>query len=422
MLLQFIWEQQLFSSRNFVTTDNKNVEILSAGLLNRNAGPDFLNSKIKIDNTIWAGNIEIHINSSDWYKHKHHENKQYKNVILHVVVNHDKEVYLNETESIPTIKIVVPEVLQQKYSEMMKSSNVIKCNNYLKEIDPIYVLSYLDTLTSERIKNKTDYLDLLLSQTNQNWEKSFYLLLARHFGFKVNAYPFEKLAESIPLEHFAKIKNSLFKIEALLFGQSGLLDELTDDYTRNLHAEYTMLQKKCMVTPIDKSLWKFSKLRPYNFPTIRIAQFAYLIYHSQHLLSKIIETESIEALHSLFEISTSDYWTDHFQFGKQSKKEKKNASSDTKNSLLINVVVPTLFLYGRKKGNEQLTQRAIQLLEQIHAEKNSITRSWGEVGVIASNAAQSQALIELHNNYCLTGKCLQCRIGKIYLRRVVYGA
>ncbi len=411
---QYIWENQLFIAENLKTTSNEKLEIITTGKRNTDSGPDFFNAKIKLDETIWAGNIEIHKKASDWQKHKHQDDKNYDNVILHVVETGDEQIYRNNGKAIPTLILKYPEHLKNNYQNLLEAQTWIACQNQFHKIDPIVLQLGFNRLMIERLENKTEEILTRLQQNNNDWNETFYQMLARMFGFKVNAVPFELLAKSLPIKILAKHKNNLFQLEALLFGNSGLLNNqlLGDDYYLKLRDEYSFLYKKYKLQGIESHLWKFMRLRPVNFPTVRISQLAALIYHSQNLFSKIIETENIDKLKELFKIKASEYWDAHYNFNKSSKKTvTKELGETSANLLIINVVIPFLFVYGEKQNQHHLKNRALEFLEKLPAENNSVITNWRELGIQAHSAFDSQALLQLKNCYCETKKCLNCHIG-----------
>ena len=412
--LQYIWENRLFISENLQTVDGNHIEILDQGKRNTDSGPDFFNAKIKLNNTIWAGNIEIHKKSSDWYKHKHDTDKSYDNVILHVVEQNDKQILRNNGEPVPALLLNYPSHLKNNYQSLMEAKSWIACQNQFHRIDPILLKLGFNRLMIERLENKTEEISIRLKQNNENWNETFYQILARMFGFKVNAVPFELLAKSLPEQILGKHKNNLFQIEALLYGNSGLLNQqlLGDKYFLRLREEYSFLYKKYQLRAIDGHLWKFMRLRPVNFPTVRISQLAALIHQSQSLFSKIIEIEKLAELKELFKVQASEYWNAHFNFNKPSKKTGAKELGDTStNIIIINVVVPFLFVYGEKQNKHYLKNRALEFLEQLPPESNSIINKWRTLGIQAHSAFDTQALLQLKNRYCETKKCLNCQIG-----------
>lgn len=411
--LQYIWENRLYIP-NLKTDDGKKLEILNPGKRNSDSGPDFFNARIKIDDTIWAGNIEIHKKASDWQKHKHQTDKAYDNVILHVVETNDNQVTRNNGEAIPTLILDYPEQLQINYQALLDAESWIACQNQFHKVDPIVLQLGFNRLMIERLENKTEEILSRLQQNNNDWNETFYQMLARIFGFKVNAVPFELLAKSVPVQILAKHKNNLFQLEALLFGNSGLLNNqlLGDDYYIKLREEYSFLYKKYKLQAIESHLWKFMRLRPVNFPTVRISQLAALIHQSNALFSKIIELEKLTELKQLLKVKASEYWDTHYNFNKISKKTAPKEFGETSaNILIINVVIPFLFVYGEKQNKYHLKNRALNFLEQIPAENNSIINKWHELGIQAHSAFESQALLQLKNCYCETKKCLNCQIG-----------
>jgi len=418
-LLHYVWKYKLFDQTNIETTAGHKMKLISTGKHNSDAGPDFFNARIIMDNIEWAGNIEMHIKSSDWYKHKHQYDKNYDNVILHVVAEMDKEIVLQNGEIIPTLEIgsLIPDNVLKNYEHISKSRDWIPCQQQIKNVKLLIVNSCLDRMLTERLERKTDEINQLLKLQKQNWEEICYQLLAKNFGFKVNALPFQMLAQSLPLNILAKHKNNILQIEALLFGQAGFLEEeCIDDYHLVLQKEYQFLKKKFKLKNLDRHIWKFLRLRPANFPTIRIAQFAQLVFKSSKLFSKLLEAKSLKEIIQYFELGTSEYWQTHYTFGKQSNKKNKHLGKAAIDIILINTVIPVLFAYGKSKSKVDIEERALDFLSQIKAEKNNIIDHWASVGIKADSAFQSQALLQLKNNYCKNKKCLNCTIGAQVLK------
>lgn len=412
--LQYIWENRLFIDENLQTVKGERLEIINLGKRNTDSGPDFFNARIKIDDTIWVGNIEIHKNSGDWFRHNHQTDKAYSNVILHVVENYDQPVMRSISEEIPTLILRYPVQLKTNYQNLLDAKTWIACQNQFHKINPILLQLGFNRLMIERLEDKTSEILTKLQSKNNDWNATFYQMLARMFGFKVNAVPFELLAKSLPLEILAKHKSSLFQLEALLFGNSGLLNDqlLGDDYYLNLRKEYSFLYKKYQLKGIESHLWKFMRLRPGNFPTIRISQFAALIHRSHGLFSKITEIENLEELRQLFKVEASEYWNSHYSFNKTTPRNGVKELGDSSiNTLIINIVIPFLFVYGEKQNKEVLKNRSLEFLEQFPAEGNSIIERWEQLGVGARSAFESQALLQLKNRYCEPKKCLNCQIG-----------
>ncbi len=412
--LHHLWKFKLFNKHKLSTVDGEEIEIIKVGQHNTDAGPDFFNAQVRIGNTTWAGNVEIHLKSSDWNKHHHGKDAAYNNVVLHVVYEHDAMVFTKEK--------TVPETLElkgrfnidlfQNYLNLMESNRRIPCENYIRKVDEITISSWLERMLVERLEYKTFVITEALKQNKNNWEEAFYHQLARNFGFKTNALPFEMLAKSLPLSVLSKHKNHLHQIEALLFGQAGLLEKkCRSAYHKALSKEYMFLRKKFSLTPIAPSQWKFLRLRPSNFPTLRIAQFAQLIHNSSRLFTRILETENIKDLHALFSLSASGFWKTHYTFGKLSVKKEKSLGKDAMMLILINSVVPFIFAYGKYHHDESFQNRALNFLEELPSEKNEIVTMWNEFGITSSNAGRTQSLIHLKNEYCIRKKCLFCSVG-----------
>ena len=409
-ILHYVWQFRLFRMNNLKTTDGKMVEIIHPGLPNTDAGPDFFNAKIKIDDTLWAGNIEIHNQSSDWAKHRHTADKAYDNVILHVVNKADKAVFRTNGDPLPQLELEVPEHIRMNYNELLSGKKWIPCGDKITQVPLILINDWKSALLIERMEQKTEMIETLLTQTNNHWEEAFYVSLARSFGFGTNSQAFERLARSLPMSILAKHKDDIFQLEALLFGQAGLLEQAeNDEYHAKLKKEYRFLQTKYHLKPIESSEWKLLRLRPDNFPHVRLAQFAALTHRSSKLFSKTIAAADIMQLRALFDCEVSDYWKKHYLFGKQSAESAKRLGRKSIDILLINTVVPFLFAHSKKKNAE--CETALKLLELIPSEKNAVVRRWVELGVSSASAFDSQALLHLKKKYCDDKKCLRCRIG-----------
>jgi hypothetical protein len=411
-ILQYIWQYKLFMPAGLHTVDGKAVEVIDAGKYNSDAGPDFFNAKIKIDKTLWAGNVEIHTLASDWLKHSHQNDRSYDSVILHVVKHADVEICGNDGNKIPQMELPVPEKIEKNYEKLLADRRKIACGDKAGSVPHILVQTWKTALLSERMAQKTGQIEDILSKNIQHLEEAFYIILARSFGFGLNSQPFEMLARSLPLNILAKHKNNLLQIEALLFGQAGFLAETArDDYHKSLQNEYLFLQKKYGLKPIQSSLWKMLRLRPVNFPHIRIAQFAALVYCSAKLFSKILEQPEINYIYRLFDIEPSAYWHRHFIFGENSPYSSKRIGKNSINTIIINTVVPFLFACGKDKGEQKLKDKALSLLENLPSEQNVVIKLWQNAGIESQNAFDSQALLHLQKNYCDTRNCIRCRIG-----------
>lgn len=413
--LHYLWRMQLFNLEDLATTTEAPIQIMDFGELNTNAGPDFLNAKIKIGDTIWVGNVEMHVKASEWLKHKHQEDDAYNNVILHVVYDNDKTITRKTGEPIDTLEIRkrIPANIIGQYVRLMNNEAWIPCQYHFPKIAAITKSMWIDRLMIERLEGRIATLSKELAANENNWEVTFYHRLARNFGSKINTEPFEVLAKTTPLLTLAKHKNNLFQLEALIFGQAGFLqEEFTEEYPTSLKNEYNFLQKKYTLFPLMPVVWKFMRLRPANFPTIRLAQFAALIHQSTHLFSKVLDATTIDATRKLFEdIEVSEYWLTHYKFDKVSKKRTKKLGKSTIDLFIINTIVPFLFYYGREKGIEDYEKRAFHFLEQLPAESNHIINKWQDLKYKPQNAYQTQALLELKRNYCDQKRCLDCAIG-----------
>lgn len=411
-ILHYIWQQKLFVSSDMMTTDGEQIEVIDVGKLNIDAGPDFFNAKIKIGNTLWAGNVEIHLQSSDWFKHNHQDNKAYDSVILHIVKKSDAEVYRTDGEKIPQVELNFSKQIETDYIQLISEQKWIPCADKIKFVPEIFIQSWKNTLLVERLEQKMEAIVNLLNANNQHWEEAFYITLARNFGFGTNSQAFEQLAKATPLSALGKHKNNLFQLEAILFGQSGLLDNsFKDEYVEKLKKEYEFLAAKFDLKPLKASQWKLLRLRPDNFPHVRIAQFAALIHSSSKLFSKVLEKPELDYLNKVFDLKPSEYWHTHYTFASESTKKSKSLGQQSKNILYINTVIPFLFCYESQKGNQEMKDKALELLEAIPEERNSIITGWKSLGLTVKTAYDSQALLQLKKNYCDDKKCLRCRIG-----------
>ena len=411
-ILHFIWQNKLFQSHSLLTTDGESVEVIDPGRLNTDAGPDFFNAKIKLGNTIWAGNVEIHTRSSEWARHGHDDDKAYNSVVLHVVKKADVQVFRADGAPIPQLELIYPAEIEENYGQLMQNSLRIPCENKISAIPGIFIRSWKNALLTERLLQKTENISEILSQNNRHWEEAFYLNLARSFGFGTNGQAFEMLAASLPMQILGKHKNDLSQLEALLFGQAGLLAAKEEDaYLLSLRKEYDFLKIKYDLKPIDGSQWKLLRLRPDNFPHVRIAQFAALIHKSTGLFSKITENPDIQYLQGIFRVEPSEYWKTHYLFAHESHKSLKGIGQKAIEGIIINTVVPFLFSFADTRGNQSMKDKAIEILEKLPAENNVITRMWHETGIDCASAFDSQALIQLKKEYCDKRNCLRCRIG-----------
>jgi len=413
------WLCRLFNNTHLQTSEGEPLRIIHPGLLNTDAGPDFMNARIRIGDTLWAGNVEIHVKASDWKKHLHQHDHAYSNVILHVVYEADEPVKRPDGSTIPVLvlKDIIDGNAWKNYQYLLSNRLWIPCAAQLEEIPAVVTGMQLSRMVTERLERKTAEILDGLKATRHNWEETFYRHLARNFGFKVNAIPFELLAKKIPENLLAKYKRSQLQTEAILFGAAGLLEDNADgEHPVRLKEEFTFISHKFGLKPLEGHLWKFLRLRPANFPTIRIAQFSSLVVKSQHLFSVILETDPLPELVKLFSVDVSPYWQNHFSFGHPSPAMNKPLGISSINNLIINTIVPFLFVYGNQKGLPAFRERALSYLEQLPAEKNNIISGWEGIGIKPKSAAETQGLIELKNNYCDAKKCLHCSIGNKILR------
>ncbi|MDM8324865.1 DUF2851 family protein [Bacteroides gallinaceum] len=417
-LLHYVWKHKLFPLKPLLTAEGESIEIIDPGQANYNAGPDFFNAKIKIGGVVWVGNIEIHQQSSEWERHGHHLDSNYDSVILHVASEIDASVRRSDGETIPQLELHCPGYLSDNYRQLIEADRYPACYRLIPALPKLLLHSWLSRLQTERFEQKTDKIMQLLGRHRKDWEHVFFIILARNFGFGTNSDAFEFWAETIPLLAVNKHRDSLFQIEAFFFGQAGLLQEVpADEYTDRLMKEYTYLSHKFGLRPSANSRWKLLRMRPDNFPHVRIAQLASFYYRSQGLLSALMEAQSLKSLRDMLRCGTSEYWLTHYVFGEASPPHPKTLSNQTIDLLVINTVIPFLYAYGKYKTDNILIQRANGLLEEMRPENNFIVRIWKECGLEAAHAGDSQALIQLKKNYCDIKKCLYCRIGYEYLKK-----
>ena len=414
-ILHYIWKYRLFNQQELKSTLNQPVHIIQPGMANPDAGPDFYHAKIKIEDTLWAGNVEIHLRSSDWYKHTHDLDKAYDNVILHVVWIDDVDVYHSDRTLIPVLELqnLVDPNLIHKINAFSHHNHWIACEHQLKEVDDLTKQQWLDRMLIERLQEKSNHFKELFHHLKGSWEDTFYISLARSFGFKVNNLPFEMLAKNLPQHLLAKHRNQPLQIEALVFGVAGLLNSnFKDEYPIKLKREFEFLKVKYSLQSIDAFLWKFAKTRPDNFPTIRLGQFAALIVKSVHLFSRIMETKDVKSLKLLFnDLPVHTYWESHYLFDQEQKRLSRQIGEGSIDVLLINTVAPLLFFYAKELNKDKFLQKAVDLLFTLKPEKNIIVDKFAMLGLKASSSFESQALLQMKNNYCNQKKCLNCSIG-----------
>ncbi len=436
-LLHYVWKHKIFLHSQLTTTDGRTLEIINPGLPNTNAGPDFINAKVKIDGTLWAGNVEIHQLSSDWYRHNHDINEAYDNIILHVAEIVDTDIAYPNGVRVPQLQISVPQYVKQNYDELIRSDREPRCAAVAGTLPLFTIHNWMTSLALERFEQRNRQILARRESLDKNWEDTLFVTVARNFGFGVNGDAFEAWAHSIPMAAVAKHRDSLFQIEAIFFGQAGLLEDekiekakdakiaKTDDgkdegieYYNRLRKEYQYLSKKFSLTPIPTKLWRFLRLRPQNFPHIRIAQLAMLYYEQRLTLSRLIAAAAFDDVKALFTTHVSDFWRTHYTFtSSPSRASDKALSVSSIRLLTINSVAPILFAYGKYKTDDSLCERAFSLWEELPPENNRFIRNWASAGIACENSADTQALIHLTHHYCDTHDCLRCKFGYEYIKR-----
>lgn len=418
-LLQLIWKHKLLGQLRFAGTKNESIEIQSIGEHNQDSGPDFFNSKVCIDGVVLAGNVELHIKTSDWLKHQHQQNKAYDNLILHVVYEHDIELKQNEKYNVSVIELkpyIKPNLIEQ-YKSLQNSKQQIACGKTVTTVPDIIWKPWLDRLAISRLELKVNYLEHLFEFTNQNYEDVLYILLCRNFGFKINNDAFELLAKSLSYTVLKKYCHNQIQVEALLFGTAGFLEEpFEDDYPKLLQNEFEFLKHKHKLIPLEKTIWKFAKTRPVNFPTIRISQLANLIGKQQSLFHLLETKPGIKELRMFFDINTSTYWQDHFKFDNKAETSLKPLGDNAFEIIVINTVIPFLFFYSKKTFNDELSDYALNLLSHLNPEDNVKTKNYSSLGINIENALESQALIQLYDSFCSKKACLNCRVAEYLLK------
>lgn len=433
-LLQYCWKHRILPEGELRTADGKSIEIVDTGLLNTDAGPDFFNARLRIGGRLWAGNVEIHIRRNDWYAHGHDRDAAYDNVILHVVdaqsngpADADSAIRTREGRILPEVKISVPEEIRANYRELLSEDSYPPCYKIIPNVTPLSMHSWMAALQTERLKQKTEAIAERVSMLKGDWEHAYFITLARSYGFGSNSDALEQWARNMPMTSVAHHRDNLFQIESIFFGQAGMLniasvrermqlETAADEYFQRLQPEYEYLKHKFQMTDKYAPQWKYMRMRPQNFPTIRIAQLARLYYERRTSLSQLIECDTIDKLRKMFHCGVSDYWQTHYTFGHESHPSAKQLSAASISLLMINCAIPMIFAYGRQTGSEALCNRALDLLESLPPENNTITRMWKQVGLESRSAGDTQALIQLKKQYCDRKDCLQCRIGYEYMK------
>lgn len=410
-ILHYAWKYQLYAEPEWTTTDGEQLRVITPGIHNTDAGPDFFNAKVQLDDITWVGNVEIHGRSSDWLRHGHDTNPAYDSVILHVVGEADTPVRRTDGSLIPQVVVRVPERVVRSIDWLLSREQAVPCIDRLSELDDRLLYGWLSALVGERLKRKTNDIFRRLERTHNDWNETFYITLSRNFGFGTNSDAFEWLASGLPFKYICKQRHSTVQIEALLFGQAGMLSDARNDaYYRTLQREYHFLRTKYSLRPIDAHLFKNFRTRPLNFPHLRVAQLASVWAHNDTLFSEILEDPSADRLCRCFDVPLSAYWNTHFHFDYPSPPHKSTLGPAAARLMLINTVVPILYAYGLQKNVPEYCERAERLLDSLPPERNAVIRPFTEAGIRARNASDSQALLQLRREYCEPKRCLSCRI------------
>jgi len=426
-LLHYVWKHKMFPLGEMKTTDGRSVEVIDTGLHNHNSGPDFFNAKVKIDGTLWVGNVELHDRASEWFQHGHDTDVAYDNVVLHVVGKSDGQALNSRGEPMPQMELAVPPTVQENYDELLRTDSYPPCYKIIPALPRLTVHSWMAALETERLESKTRAIEQRAAKAAGSWEEAYFITMARNFGFGINGDAFEEWATNVPLQFVAHHRDDIFQVEALFLGQAGLLDPDSipehyreaaekEGYFARLRNEYLYLRHKFSIEPMDHTHWRFLRLRPQNFPHIRIVQLANLYHQRRAGLSQLLECTTTKEIEQLLSTSVTPYWETHYTFGSTSCKTPKKLSGTSLNLLMINTAIPTMFAYGRHASKEALCDRALSLLEQLRPENNHITRMWRECGLSVASAADTQALIQLKKEYCDKRDCLRCRFGYEYLK------
>ncbi len=420
-LLQFIWQFQYYNTQELQTSCGEMLQIEKPGVWNHHQGPDFSEASIRIGITKWVGNIELHLRSSDWYKHHHAGDDHYSNIILHVVWAEDEPVHDRNGNIIPTLVLQhrIPKLLLERYSQMMETLVPVSCHSFLPALTTLGWTAWKERLAAERLERKSAQVLVCLRQSNHHWEEVFWWMLAANFGIRVNSALFEQVARSLPVTLLAKHKNQIQQLEALLLGQANLLSgKYEDEYALLLQREYRFLKKKYHLQPVHKQP-AFLRMRPAAFPTLRLAQLAMLLQQATHLFAQVKEVRELNGLLNLFMVTANDYWHYHYRFDELAAYKPKHVGMQMAENILINTVIPVLFAYGLHSKEEIYKEKAIQWLYQLPAEHNQLTKKWQHAGIGNRSALDSQAFIELTNHYCVNRRCLDCAVGNKILKNGV---
>lgn len=418
-LLQFIWEKSMYEPHALRTTDGRPVDVIQPGCIQRNSGPDLSGALVRVDGQLWAGTVEVHLRSSEWDAHGHQFDPAYENVVLHVVYLHDKEVRTQQGTRLPTLELITRIPLERihAYHALMRGKGFVPCAERIGTVDPIKVRGWLNEVLEQRLLRKAEVVERIHMRTNGDVEETVYRLLAMGFGMHVNAEPFGMLAEALPWPLVKRYRDDPVRVEALVFGQAGMLQvDFVDEHPRLLQADHAVLRKLYRLRPTPVGAWKFGRMRPANFPTMRLAQFAQFLVRSEGSFEKVLLLDDVKELRALLDMEASPYWNTHHRFDHPSAPLIKRLGTSAADHIIINTVVPALYALGRIQGRADRVQRATALLEQLPAEHNSVLEGWSGLGWKASSAADGQALMELRRTYCGQRQCLSCVIGMELLR------
>ena len=428
-LLHYVWKHRILPLGKLCTTSGQEVEVIDPGLHNHDAGPDFFNAKVRIGGQVWVGNVEIHLRSSDWQRHGHQLDPAYNNVILHVAEVVDAEVVTQDGKQLPQLCLPIPEDVSEHYAELCRTEDYPRCWRIIPSLSRLTVHSWMSALLAERLAERAQRCLDWLKAVDGGWERTLFVALARNFGFGVNGDAFEAWGKALPLHAAAKHRDDLFQLEALFLGSAGLLAleavpptarqaAAEDGYFLRLQREWAYLKHKFQLPePMAYERWRYLRLRPQNFPHLRIVQLANLYFRGTASFAALMKASSREALHTALDAAPSDYWQRHYLFGLESRRSEKHLSPSSRDLIIINTVCPMLFGYGEAHNDPSVQERAVQLLEELRPEQNYIIRQWQQCGVEVASAADSQALIQLKRIYCDRKDCLRCRFGFEYLKR-----
>ncbi len=412
--LHHIWGLGLFNKIGLRTTENEEISIYSPGFYNYNSGADYSNARIKIGKTIWAGNVEIHLKSSDWFRHGHQLDPSHKNTILHVVFENDYEI-----EGLPCLELkekIEPHLLKNFETLHLQFHN-LPCEHFLHHLDSLSTINWMERLAVQRLQRKTEQIEELLELTTNDWEQVLFILVSRYLGMKVNSDPMEILTRAVPRDFCERNRDNKLSLEAVHFGIAGFLGKpFKDEWHEQLYKEFIHQKKKWNFKEIDASMWKYGRLRPANFPSVRISQLAALSSRKGNLFDKILEIEDLKGIYRLFDLSANSYWREHSRFGvKADMGNRINTGHQTLDNLVINAIVPLLFAYSTLRSKPELKDRVLRWLEEMEAEDNKITRIWRGFRINPENSLHSQGLIELYTRFCVVKLCLNCNWGNKFL-------